>query len=284
MTKLKVGLGQASRLAQMSNSRRLEFIAEGLPIILQSSRGFLQSSKALKEHQREADVLESYAEEESAKALILLDMVRCPPKQISSNIGKMTGWFYKHLARMIYAAACRWKPMHVVQLQEYANRDRKLHYLDGDHGEYIFPNDHLFSRESKLYADVIAYEDDKLEWNVPTGFKHFRFKSDPTSCRVVESLAAVGAFSDEGLAIIAEVWGRTNFEGIIGYAEDRQLKQKMLELLIEKRLPLEHATDKDVSSIYDGWQFPMYNLDLAEIPVSIGELNAERDMLAAREW
>jgi hypothetical protein len=89
----------------MRQEKRLAFIAEGLPIVLLSARGFWSAAKALKNHPREAAVLEGFSLEEAAKILILVDMVRCPRKQLSARIGTMVGWFYDHLARLIYAEA-----------------------------------------------------------------------------------------------------------------------------------------------------------------------------------
>jgi hypothetical protein len=73
----EIGLRQAKRLCQLNHRRRLEFLAAGLPIILQSVQGFWQSSQQLREsHGREAKVLEGFAKEEAAKILILMDAVR----------------------------------------------------------------------------------------------------------------------------------------------------------------------------------------------------------------
>jgi hypothetical protein len=79
----EIGLHQAKRLCQLDEASRLEFIAEGLPIILNSARSFLQPAEQPPSHGREAEVLKGFAEEEAAKVLILIDAVRCPPKIVS---------------------------------------------------------------------------------------------------------------------------------------------------------------------------------------------------------
>lgn len=76
----EIGLHQAKRLCQLPAPDRLALIAEGLPIILESAQGFWKASQQLSELPREANVLEGFAEEEAAKVLILMDVVRCPPK------------------------------------------------------------------------------------------------------------------------------------------------------------------------------------------------------------
>ncbi|TAI59686.1 hypothetical protein CWO89_44920 [Bradyrhizobium sp. Leo170] len=73
----------------MSATDRLAFIAEGLPIIHASAKGFWSGSVELRGKPREAEVLAGFAKEEAAKILILLDIVRCPEKRIS---GKVTNW------------------------------------------------------------------------------------------------------------------------------------------------------------------------------------------------
>ena len=127
----KIGLSEAQRLCNMPQSERRAFIAEGLPVVLASAEGFWQAASGLEAHVREAVVLAGHAEEEAAKVLILMDMVRCPAPLIASRIGSMVKWFYSHFARLIYAEAVSWKPMHVEQLREYIDLGRKSHHLDG---------------------------------------------------------------------------------------------------------------------------------------------------------
>jgi hypothetical protein len=103
----------------------------------------------------------------AAKILILIDAVRCPPKLLASNLGRIVGWFYDHLARLIYAEAVSWKPMHLAQLREYVDEQPRGHYLEGHAGEYIMPNWTVYQRESQLYVDVEAYQDDVLNWSAP---------------------------------------------------------------------------------------------------------------------
>ena len=165
MARLNIGLRRAKLLCQMPTKERLDFIAEGLPVILESARGFWRASEKLADdNPREADVLERFAEEEAAKILILIDAVRCPAKLISEKLSIIVSNFCNHLARLIYAEAQGWKPMHVSQLQEYVNSSRQSHYLEGYVGEFISPNWNLTTRESQLYADIEAYED-----GVPNG-------------------------------------------------------------------------------------------------------------------
>ena len=148
----KIGLSQAQHLCQMPYSERLGFIAEGLPIVLRSARGFWEAANQLDGQVREAVVLERLAEEEAAKVLILMDIARCPKGLVSSRIGSMVKWFYSHLARLIYAEAVSWRPTDVKDLRGYVDLDRKSHHVDGAVGECIVPNSIISNREGMLYA------------------------------------------------------------------------------------------------------------------------------------
>src|SRR5713101_5680762 len=126
-----IGLGQARQICSMPAKRRFEFIAEGLPTIFRSAQSLIKASQTLSDFSREAEILEGHAQEECAKILILIDVVRCPPKRIASRIGPMMKWFYDHLARLIYADAQSWNAGSMVQLQAYVDEERKSHYLEG---------------------------------------------------------------------------------------------------------------------------------------------------------
>jgi hypothetical protein len=88
----------------LSPDDRLTFVAEGLPVILDSARGFWNAAQQLTEAPREAEVLTGFAEEEAAKILILMDIVRCPAKPLSGRMSIMLGWFYDRLTRLIYGS------------------------------------------------------------------------------------------------------------------------------------------------------------------------------------
>lgn len=277
MAKLNLGMRRAVLLCQMPMNRRLDLIAEGLPVILDSARGFWQASQQLAEQPREAEVLEGFAEEEAAKILILMDIVRCPPKLVQGRIGMMVRHFYDHLARIIYAEAQRWKPMHVAQLREYVDSERQAHYLEGDMGEYILPNWSVARRESILYADIEAYEDGVPHWNRPTGVAFPIPSPVPAVLRVAEALSAVGAFSRKGLDAVADAWGQLDFRDNETHADAQRLTEQMLTRLVKEQLPSEAATQRDVGILSNSWQMPMYHFEFRLIDVPLEDLQRERD-------
>jgi hypothetical protein len=276
--RLNIGLRQAWQLCQMSHNDRLTLIGEGLPILLESARAFWAASLDLKDKPREAEVLSGFAEEEAAKTLILIDMVRCPPKVVASKVGSIVGWFYDHLARLIYAEAVSWKPMHVAQLREYVDSQRKAHYLEG-HGEYIVPNWNVFMRESQLYADIEAYEDGAPGWNTPTCHISAVPAFVPPVLRVAEALSVVGIFNRRGLVATADIFGQLEFKDTESHWDAQRLTEELLKRLIAENLPTEAASGDHIDELYRTWQLPMYNLDFRQIDVPLAELEKERDAL-----
>lgn len=274
------GLKQARRLSQLSPKCRLAFIAEGLPLIRDSALGFWNAAKALQNNPREREVLEGFAEEEASKALILMDIVRCPPALLTSRMRPMLGWFYNHLARLIYAKAMDWRPTSTTQLQEYVDDTRKAHDLEGYAGEYIFPNSEEYRRESQLYVDISAYEDGEPIWNTPIvndglRFGHFM----PASLQIVEALHHLGLTTTPGLVATAEIWGKVTFRAKEDHHDACRLTEELVARAIAEKLPLETASQEHVETLHHSWQIPMYSIDLRKIVVPLAELRERQEAM-----
>lgn len=280
-----IGLKQASRLTQMSNADLLKFFAEGLPHLFASAQGFSKASERLRKGSREAEVLTSLAMEEAAKILIILDIVRCPPKRRAQQIGRLLKPFYSHLARLIYAEAAGWNAVDLFELRRYVDIERRAHYVDGPVSEYIFPNSILHKRESRMYVDIETYEDGKPFWSVPTDTEFHFSPSQIPSLQVAEAFSAVGVFSEPGLNIVSDVWAAKDFrveepsfnESPLQHHEAQRLVRLMLDRLDEVGLPQQHVTQGHVASLLTNWQLPMYDLDFDLIKISLEDLEAERD-------
>ena len=249
---LKIGLGQAGQLCNMTAAERLSFLSNGLPIILSSAQSLWRGSREIEEKMpREAAALRILAEEEAAKALVLMDAVRCPPSLIASRIGKIVRWFYDHLARLLYAEATWWEPAHMAELREIVDRERKAHYLDGHFGEYIMPNSWLYRRECLLYADIEAREDEEPSWSDP--LQHFdAATSSPWETHVrnpllhVEALHALGVFTPTGIRATSEIWGQVDFTDEVTRMRAYELGQQLVTRLRNENLPHRDATENQV--------------------------------------
>ncbi len=282
-----IGLGQAKQLCEMTAKRRLEFIADGLPIIFDSARSLMGASAAMVDFPREAEILEGHADEEAAKILILVDVVRCPAKHINSRIGPMMRWFYDHLARLIYSDAQSWQGS-AQEIRQYVDIRRRSHYLEGEYSECIMPNWELLVRESILYADIGRTGGGELSWTSPADWSLPRERKSllggpfSKSFRVAEALEAVGAFTVEGLKIMHDVWGQINF-AVDEDVNTRTLKQEMLKKFEAAGLITERADRDHIHSLYRMWQMPMYNFDFGKIEVPLDKLRSAQESLYSED-
>lgn len=276
-----IGLGQAAKLCGMSMATRCAFLAEGLPVILDSAEGFWSGSQALKDHPREADVLEGFACEEAAKVLILVDMMRCPRRERDRHVGKAVRWFYDHLARLLYTEVVGWRPITKADLRDYVDRHRRSHEVDGPVGEYILPAGPVHEREQRLYADIMAYEEGEPMWNTPSswraGTSFTSLGRAPDVLRLVQSMKRLGLFTADGLAATADVWGREELTDAMVHYQRVTVTQALLLRVQDKGLIQEDASDEDVDCLYRNWPFPMWDFDLRLIEVPLEDLEAERD-------
>lgn len=145
-----IGMKRGRVLAQLTPARQLDIVAEGLPILLKSADELMTAAEALDDHSRAAAILMGQATEELSKILILMDIVRCPPKVRGGLVGQMFKWFYDHLPRLLYAEAQGWKPMTVGQLQEYLDNSRRSHDIEGFAGEFIMPKSTFLARFARV--------------------------------------------------------------------------------------------------------------------------------------
>lgn len=267
-----IGLRQGRRLCQMRHEDRLAFIAEGLPILLASAQGFQDAASRLHDSPREEDVLVSFADEEAAKVLILMDIVRCPPAQVNQNIGKLMRWFYDHLARLVYAKATSWKPTSVQQLQHYLETECEEHSLEGFAGEYILPGGPVHERESALYADIQSYDNDELAWHEPRTRPSLFGPEESDALSLVNAMQRLGMLSLDGLRIIATVWSRTRFTVEQTPQVAESLTRATLEKIEAAGLIFDSADEGDLIKLYDRWQLPMYELQIAPTVQTLEEL------------
>lgn len=285
----QVGLRQVWRLAEMPSAQRFDVIAEGLPIILESARELERASLMIDEMPRVANLLVGLADEEAAKVLILMDAVRCPEHLGKRLLRPFLKAFYSHGARLIYAWACGWRPTDVAELRSYVDQRRKSHYVDGPTGgDFIFPNDDLFLREATLYADLAYDGDENVSWSEPAGESTIPGTSRTTTMalRVAEALSVVGAFTADGVRVVASVWHRQAFERDEHAARSDKLIHETLERLFDAGLPAENCAQEHVSTIYRFWQMPMYTFDFRSIAVPIEDLEAEREasLYSLSDW
>lgn len=192
-------------------------------------------------------------------------------------------WFYDHLARLIYVEAQSWRPTNVAMLQRYVDDQRKSHYVEGDVGEYIFPNWNVWARESALYADVSSDDSGNLYWLTPTGHEAPAFISHSPAFRLCSALERAGALSVDGARILSGVWNAVDFVMSTDWSETRTLIRQTLTALNAAGLLAADFTEDDSRVLYD-WQLPMYHIDFRMIDVPLEELRREQDSILGSQY
>ena len=94
---------------------------------------------------------------------------------------------------------------------------------------------------------------------------------------IAEALEAFGAFTLDGLKIVQKVWNPVEFVGKMDFGLRMRLGEAMVELLAERRLPRERASEEHADTLINLWQSPMYHIDFRPIPVSLKELQDRRN-------
>ena len=278
-----IGMRQLFTICNMSYRKRIAFIGEGLPILIDSVQECYDSANLLLEKPRSREMLMGQSGEEATKIMILIDMLRCPEKRISRNVKKLTSWFYSHLVRMTYDEACSWRPDTIARLKEYVKPGLASHYLDGNLGEYIYPNWRLYLRESRLYGDVVIVDDRLPAWTSPLDENLYNYTRTPDSITLVQSLHAMGLLTLAGAKIIADVWSKIDFTDDKGYSDANSCIIETLNKAQSQGLIHKTATDDDVQNIHRYWQWPMYDFDLKIIERSLEDLQEEQAHLLAWE-
>jgi hypothetical protein len=157
---------------------------------------------------------------------------------------------------------------------------RRGHFLEGHAGEYIMPNWTIYHRESQLYVDVEAYQDQALSWSSPRDAYagHEFFESfEPVALRVVSAMEQVGLFTPQGLQATSEIWGSLEYKDKEDHHDGEKLTERLLQRLLSESLMLETAQQSDAETLYRVWQIPMYNLEFSLISVSLEELEAAQE-------
>lgn len=271
-------------LTQLAEPEFFSAIAEGLNLIVKNVTKLWDAAAILSKEEKghPTRVLAIIAEEEAAKALILIDAVRCPKLPVD-RFANQLGRFNDHLAKGLYAKGYMLHAATLEELQKYINLDRKEFYLDGPNDvDWIFRNEVIQRREGALYVDYVASDEEKM-WFDPSVAEDLGLNvRRPESVRMVQAFYDAGFFTRESLEAVAEIWRPSPPAMNTRFQEIRKLSYSTLELM-ESRGLLKHPSST-YSWLIDEWQFPMYDLDLSQIPVSRNTLREQQNNWSPSWW
>ena len=259
-----------NHLLRLKDDRLFKEAAAGIRLIVEHAESLESTAVRLRtmDEHRAAAIVSGLATEESAKVLILVDLVRCP-RHNQARRSKTVWAFGNHLAKEIYADSCRWKPADFAEVTKMVNRERRPYYLDGPNDvDWILPNYAKARRENRMYVDYvrdITVEDGKYDWISPLPDSLYRKYGDATPpCLVVaRALHRVGMTNPEGLAAVADLWRGFEPQPQTTRQELRERNYESLVRVSEAR-PNREVDSRDGRAVCHHWPFPLWSLDLRE--------------------
>ena len=270
-------------LASYSDDGLFKEVSQGIPLIVENAVGLDKAARRLYENKefRASGILSGFAEEEAAKVLVLMDLVRCPRDW--ENRAGIAQRFYGHVAKRIYAMTCSYPNIaSFKELCELVESESRPYYLDGPNWvDWIFPNSIITEREQPLYVDYVRSITDEVgdcHWSAPgvplPGLGRYE---SPDCVALGQALCDSGAISPDGLAAIADIWRGFKPEPETDRKELRGLVVHTLKQL--ERCGVGTGDESAVSRIVSSWSFPLWPLAIKEPrgkPQDLEDLREER--------
>ena len=278
-----------TNLGNQKKELYLRSVAQGIEHLVANIGRLDSSAHTLSEAGDEASatLLGSFADEEAAKVLILIDAVRCPPAKARARARTLKRW-RDHLWKGIYVRACEWRPADYRELTEYIDSELQPFYLDGPMGiDWIFPNEIRTQRERQIYVDLVeditetAPNRQEPYWIAPGDFiSHWSDYRTSTCVEIALSLHACGISTEHGLNHVARIWQPLDIVSM-DYSE---LLGKIRETLLAVQSEQSESTasggvvPSQNELIY--WPHPLWPYDEREKPATdsnLDSLRAERE-------
>jgi len=155
-------------------SKGLYSISENVKCIIEDAKILVRAKKYTR-----TDFLVATANEEIAKAYIILDMCRLNVDNKESILRKLCGAFYNHTIKYAYYTIYN-SGFLLDDMKEVCDIFRaKIKKLwPGDEVTPDMPHDTYFTRDSNLYVDFIDYDQ---KWSIPGPDDYHAYKYDGSS-------------------------------------------------------------------------------------------------------
>ena len=248
-------------------------VAQGIEHLAANIQRLDSSARQLSQAGDEASaaLLGSFADEEAAKVLILIDAVRCPTKEAGTRARTLKRWS-KHLWKGIYARSCDWKPSNFHDLTSFIGLKLQPFYLDGPMGiDWIFPNEILDQRERQIYVDLVeditetGPDSQGSYWGTPADFSSRVLDYRTSRCvEVALSLHSFGIATDRGLNHVASIWQSIDPASMAPSA----LFAKILETFCAVQSEQDESTASGQVISFPAqltdWPYPLWSIDEPE--------------------
>ena len=257
-------------LSQLRDDELFTVVSEGIKHIIENALEFDRIGKKLfnEGEKRGWNIMQVLTEEEAAKALVLIDYVRCPRSK-SAESARVLRSFDDHVAKGISAEACDWRPALFRDICSYVELELAGFYLDGPHEvDWIFGNDLVAARDRSMYVDYVhdgTVEGGDHNWQLPVDNNtHLDKRSKPSALKIVLALAQCGATSEPGLRVVADKWRKFEPKSCSTRLELMGLIIETLETFKAKNL-CPFVSGVAQRTVLDGWAFPLWSLDIRYI-------------------
>jgi hypothetical protein len=261
-------------LLQLPRRQRIETISEGLALIVENALILWREANEVSGlgRRRAVGILQAFAEEEAAKALLLFDSLRCPENQ-RANREALLRQFDKHLAKGIYAYYYNTRPADMREVSQIIEGERRLFYREGEYGEFIAPNWILHNREAKLYVSYLRNGDGSHRWWAPYPADDLWGDIVPSGIvRVAQALSELRLFTPPRLSAVSDFWNTVAFveEDPDPMAAARNpdfsaLNVRTFETLEASGIAFAEAEAPKIETVVDGLLFPLYPFDLSNL-------------------
>ena len=279
-------------IVQVPARDRFRVLAEGAELLAENVATLEADATTLGDIRRErgAAVLRSFAEEEAAKVLILVDLARAG-WQDQPAVQACLSRFYVHLARGLYVKAYEGRPADLAEVRRYLDQFRQEYYLDGPMDvDWIFGNEVLTSREERLYVDYIEDEHGDRRWTGPADRaaifdNSFSFAAPAaTVVRLVAAMRRIGLLTEQGFGATRAVWDGVVVDDSMHWSDLHPRNIAVLQKLqaLQGRAFAE-GDRAAVRYVAERWNFPLANLDMDMTKVELAELQRQREWWLARE-
>ncbi len=272
-------------IVQTPQAKRYGVLAEGLELLADSVATLAADGAHLAEsgNRQSAAVLYSFAEEEAAKILIVLDLARCG-WQNQALVKACLKNCYNHLSRGLYVTAYERSPADLAEVRRYLDQWRSQYYLDGPmEVDWIFGNWVITNREEALYADYVQDEHGNSRWTGPAErvALYNGFDYPVPAGRVVRLVAAmwqVGLLTEAGLTATHAAWDGVLVDDAMHWSDLQPITAAAL-MDLAAQLGRDYSSDEDkaaIAAVLDQWIFPLSELDLSMTEVDPDDLKRAR--------
>ena len=275
---------QLRRLAELSLADRITAVSEGLELIARNVRA--QSGEIENIHEiapRASLLLKTLAEEEAAKAFLLVDYLRPPLGTSAEAVAAHLGRVYDHMTRGVYAFYYSTRPASFGEVKEIVEGERVSLYLDGPEGfEWIFRNQIMQRREELMYVDWIEVEGE-MRWQSPDYRVRLEEGMPAPRSMIIRMLLAMegnGLLKAGPLSRLRDVWSTKELSSDTHWVECSQANREFLNAVAAEGLEI---SEQHRAMVESSLLFPLTGLDTSTLRIDRRTLEEERDE-AVRNW